>query len=213
MRANRRADDSSFIVNGIQVLFVLFFRFVHYSLPCFYSLSLRNKVKRWFDSHHYHRGRYPKNTLCDSGQFFLFVSISRKVPSLTNFFSLSLVLLFIATAFEGIFTSVSLPGLAFLIPALPLTCFVTHDYSLKLTPTSLLPGVYWNFIPIPTVERLLYISLVACVSLFAFLGYFSYKIARRLLFDVCRNLFISLRFHKYRKLNFFRFITRYHHVI
>lgn len=41
--------------------------------------------------------------------FYLSPALSARSPSLTNFFGLTLVLLFIATAFEAIFTSVSLP--------------------------------------------------------------------------------------------------------
>lgn len=136
--------------------------FVRFALR-FFFLSFVLETSAWnalgvSDSHHYHPGGwYPENTPCARTDisFFLFVPhLFSRSPSPTNFFSLTLVLLFIATAFEAIFTSVSLPGLRLFLtlslPALPLTCFVTHDYSLKLTPTSLLPGVYWNFIPFPT---------------------------------------------------------------
>ena len=123
-----------------------------------WSASLTRTITLWISGEHVLRADI-------SFLFFLFASIFSRSPTLTNFFSL--VLLFIATTFEAIFTSVSLPGLAILTPAFPLTCFVTHNYSLKLTPTSLLPRVYWNFIPFSTVERLLYISLFVCASLFA----------------------------------------------
>lgn len=117
--------------------------------------------------------------------FFLFASIFSRSPSLTNFFSL--VLLFIATAFEAIFTSVSLPGLAILTPAFPLTCFVTHNYSLKLTPTSLLPGVYWNFIPFSTIECVVFsVSLSVHVCLFI-------CFSRLFWFFICRIASIRVR--------------------
>lgn len=131
--ANGCVPSSSEIRIPFDLLFI--------SFPC-RSLSKQGEARR-FDSHHYTVVDIRRTRLA-SGHFlsffFLFASIFSRSPSLTNFFSL--VLLFIATAFEAIFTSVSLPGLAILTPAFPLTCFVTHNYSLKLTPTSLLPGVY-----------------------------------------------------------------------
>ena len=144
------------------------FNLLFISFPC-----SRNKVRRasltrtitsWISGEHVLQADI-------SFLFFYLFPSSVRSPTLTNFFSL--VLLFIATTFEAIFTSVSLPGLAILTPAFPLTCFVTHNYSLKLTPTSLLPRVYWNFIPFSTVERLLYISLFACASLFVSPAHFS----------------------------------------
>lgn len=155
----RRDDTKRLLTNANEILqhvqfnklllhrlakFEFLVRFTLYFFPLPLAL-LKQGEARQFDSHHYtvvdiQRTRFASGHFLS---FFLFASIFSRSPlllSLTNFFSL--MLLFIATAFEAIFTSVSLPGLAILTPAFPLTCFVTHNYSLKLTPTSLLLGVY-----------------------------------------------------------------------